>query len=107
MSLYHHVANKDEILDGIVDLVFGEPETAAEVAEPIARRISADDHPHLAEMASELILQPGYDFGDEFEFGLGVILDALTRSTPGDRVTPAGRPDPRGRGPFSGLRRPV
>jgi AcrR family transcriptional regulator len=24
MSLYHHVANKDEILDGIVDVVFGE-----------------------------------------------------------------------------------
>ena len=24
MSLYHHVANKEEILDGIVDLVFGE-----------------------------------------------------------------------------------
>src|ERR1035437_6872112 len=24
MSLYNHVANKDEIVDGIVDLVFGE-----------------------------------------------------------------------------------
>jgi len=24
MSLYHYVANKDEILDGIVDIVFGE-----------------------------------------------------------------------------------
>jgi AcrR family transcriptional regulator len=24
MSLYHHVANKDEILDGLVDIVFGE-----------------------------------------------------------------------------------
>ena len=24
MSLYNHVANKDDILDGIVDLVFGE-----------------------------------------------------------------------------------
>ena len=24
MSLYNHVANKDEILDGMVDLVFGE-----------------------------------------------------------------------------------
>ena len=24
MSLYYHVANKDEILDGIVDLVFSE-----------------------------------------------------------------------------------
>jgi hypothetical protein len=31
-------------------------------------------------MATEYILQPGYDYGDEFEFGLGVILDALTRS---------------------------
>ena len=26
MSLYHHVANKDDILDGMVDLVFGEIE---------------------------------------------------------------------------------
>jgi len=24
MSLYHHVANKDALLDGMVDLVFGE-----------------------------------------------------------------------------------
>jgi hypothetical protein len=33
-------------------------------------------------MATEYILQPGYDFGDEFEYGLNVILDALTRSVP-------------------------
>jgi AcrR family transcriptional regulator len=26
MSLYHHVANKDDLLDGMVDLVFGEIE---------------------------------------------------------------------------------
>jgi hypothetical protein len=26
MSVYHYVANKDEILNGIVDLVFGEIE---------------------------------------------------------------------------------
>ena len=32
MSVYHHVANKDEILDGIVDLVFSEIEL------PVARR---------------------------------------------------------------------
>lgn len=183
MSLYHYVANKDEILDGIVDLVFSEielpssggdwrsemrrraisarrvlschpwaiglmesrttpgpatlrhhdaiigtlreagfpvkmtahayalldsyiygfalqeaslpfnPETVAEVTEPIAQ-VSADEYPYLAEMATELILQPGYDFGNEFEFGLGVILDALTRSIPGSRglpsLTPAG-----------------
>ena len=29
MSLYHHVANKDEVLDGMVDLVFGEIELPA------------------------------------------------------------------------------
>ena len=34
--------------------------------------------PHLVEMATEFVLLPGYDFGDEFEFGLNVILDALT-----------------------------
>src|SRR5919109_5024828 len=29
MSLYHHVANKDALLDGMVDLVFGEVESPA------------------------------------------------------------------------------
>jgi hypothetical protein len=35
-------------------------------------------------MATEFVLQPGYDFGDEFEFGLNLILDALTRMIPVD-----------------------
>jgi len=39
-------------------------------------------YPYLGEMATEFILQPGYNFGDEFEFGLNLILDALTRSIP-------------------------
>ena len=33
----------------------------------------------MVEMAQEHYLQPGYDFGDEFEFGLGLILDALAQ----------------------------
>ncbi|MGH3382992.1 MAG: TetR/AcrR family transcriptional regulator [Nocardioidaceae bacterium] len=172
MSVYYHVANKDEILDGIIDLVFGEielpstdgdwsaqlrrravsaraalrrhrwaiglmesrtspgpatlrhhdavigtlrgagftvemaahayalidsyvygfalqeaalpfaPETVTEVAEPIMQQFPVDEYPHLVELATEYVLQPGYDFGDEFEHGLGVILDALTRSLP-------------------------
>jgi AcrR family transcriptional regulator len=174
MSVYHHVSNKDEILDGIVDLVFSEieppstegdwrsemrrraisarrvlrchpwaigllesratpgpatlrhhdatigtlraagfsvemtahayalldsyvygfalqeatlpfddPDTLAEVAEPIMRGFSADDYPHFVEMVTEHVLKPGYNFGDEFEFGLTVILDGLARSIPG------------------------
>jgi AcrR family transcriptional regulator len=171
MSVYHYVANKDEILDGIVDLVFGEielpsaggdwrsemrrsaisarrvlrrhpwaiqllqsrtipgpatlrhhdavigtlrgagfsvemtahayalldsyvygfalsedslpingPETVAEVAESMNQQVSPDEYPHLVEFATEHILKPGYDFGNEFEFGLNLILDALARS---------------------------
>ncbi len=169
MSLYHHVANKEDILDGMVDAVFGEIdvsssddwkttmrrraisvrralsrhpwaiglmdsrtapgpatlrhhdavigilraagfniETAAhafsvldsyiygfalqerslpfdsskelaEVAKTILQRLPADEYPHLAEMTSEYVLQRGYDFGSEFEYGLDLILDGLER----------------------------
>jgi AcrR family transcriptional regulator len=171
MSLYHHVANKDDILDGIVDVVFGEidlptgeagweaamrrrsvsarealrrhpwatglmesrrtpgpanirhhdavlgvlrnagfpvelaahayslldsyiygfalqeaslpfhtPEETAEVAQEIMSVFPADDYPHLAEIATEHVLQPGYDYGDEFLYGLDQILDGLARA---------------------------
>ena len=173
MSVYHYVANKDEILDAIVDLVFSEielpvpggnwhaemrrralsarqalrrhpwaiqllqsrtnpgpatlrhhnaiigalrgagfsvemtahafalidsyvlgfalseaalpingPQTVTEVAESMMQLFSADDYPHLVEFSTEHILKPGYDFGQEFEFGLTMILDGLARSIP-------------------------
>jgi hypothetical protein len=33
--------------------------------------------PHLAEMAVQLILQPGYAYSNEFPFGLRIILGGL------------------------------
>jgi AcrR family transcriptional regulator len=168
MSLYHHVAGREEILDGMVDAVFGEidlpprdtdwrsalrhradsaravlrrhpwavglmdsrsrpgPATlrhhdavigtlraggfsvpmaahavslidsylygfvlqelslplkgAAELDEvtgAILRDMPADTYPHLTELATEHVLKPGYDYADEFAFGLALILDAL------------------------------
>ncbi len=170
MSVYYHVANKEEILDGLVDLVFGEielpvpgndwrgemerrahsargvlarhrwaigllesrltpgpanlrhhdaviatlrssgfspqltahayalldsyvygfalqeaglpfegPEGVGEVAEPVIELMGAGEYPHLVEMATSYYLQPGYDFGDEFAFGLDLVLDGLER----------------------------
>jgi AcrR family transcriptional regulator len=170
MSVYHHVANKDEILDGIVDIVFSEidlpstegswrteitkrafsaraalrrhpwaigllesrtspgpatlrhheanigvlraagfsveatahayalidsyvygfalqeaglpfegPDNVAEIAAPIMELFSSGEYPHMVELATEFVLQPGYDFGNEFDFGLGLILDGLER----------------------------
>ena len=171
MSLYNHVANKDELLDGMVDLVFGEidlpsgqadwktemreradsarqalrrhpwaialmssrttpglatlrhhdavigslrtggfsVETAAhafslidsyiygfalqeatlplgdtedetaEVARMMLAQVPADEFPNLTELTEEHILQPGYDYGEEFGFGIDLILEGLER----------------------------
>ena len=63
-------------------LPFQGPDGAGEVTEEIMRGFSPDEYPHLVELAAEHILRPGYDFADEFEFGLGVVLDALARWIP-------------------------
>jgi AcrR family transcriptional regulator len=65
-------------------LPFQGTSTTGDVTEPIMERFHTDQYPHLVEMATEYILQPGYDFGEEFEFGLGVILNALTTALPGN-----------------------
>ncbi len=60
-------------------LPFEGPDGPAEIAEPIVERFATGLYPHMAEMVSEYYLRPGYDFGDEFEFGLGLVLDGLAR----------------------------
>ena len=173
MSLYNHVANKDQLLDGMVDLVFGEidlpplgagwktamreraesarqalrrhpwaialmstrtspgpatlrhhdavigslraggfsvpmaahafsaldsyiygfamqeatlpfgdsAEETFEVARMFMAQVPADVYPNLTELATEHVLQPGYDYGDEFAFGLNLILEGLERTS--------------------------
>jgi AcrR family transcriptional regulator len=68
-----------------VGLPFDGSDTVADVAEPIMERFSTGEYPHLMEMATDYYLRPGYDFGDEFEWGLNLILDALT--TPATSAT--------------------
>ena len=170
MSLYHHVANKDDILDGMVDLVFGEielpgadddwvPDMLARArsmraaltrhpwaitlmsrispgpatlqhhdavigccrragfsVEMAAHAFSAIDsyvygfvlqeitlpfdsgtpseeaaaamlapfasgtYPHLAELAMDYVMAPGYDYGDEFDYGLVLVVSGLERA---------------------------
>jgi hypothetical protein len=60
------------------------PETVAEVAEAMSVHVTPEEHPYLVEFGAEHILKPGYDFGEEFEFGLDMILDALS-GLPRDR----------------------
>jgi len=58
-------------------LPFGDETESAAVAAAILDGIPDDACPHLAEMAREHVLQPGYDIGAEFEFGLELVLDGL------------------------------
>ena len=61
-------------------LPFDTPEETAALAEEILRGLPADDYPHLAELTREHVLQPGYDYAEEFGFGLELILDGLERA---------------------------
>ena len=40
--------------------------------------------PHLAEFTARHVLQPGYSFGDSFEFGLDILLDGLSAKAAAD-----------------------
>lgn len=39
--------------------------------------MTAELYPHLAEFAAGHVLQPGYDYGAGFEYGLGLVLGGL------------------------------
>jgi AcrR family transcriptional regulator len=58
-------------------LPFDVGEETAELAQSIMAQVPADAYPHLAEFMVEHVLQPGYQYGNEYEYGLGLILDGL------------------------------
>jgi AcrR family transcriptional regulator len=61
-------------------LPFESSDKVAEVAGNIMREFAAGEYPYLAEMAVEHAMKPGYNYGDEFEFGLDLIIDGLERA---------------------------
>jgi AcrR family transcriptional regulator len=55
-------------------------EEMADLAASMVEQFPAAEYPHLAEFTFEHVLRPGYDFGNEFDFGLDLILDGLERA---------------------------
>jgi hypothetical protein len=51
--------------------------TAEELAVDLLDRNAGLDLPHLTEFAQEVVMAGGYDFADEFEVGLELVLDAV------------------------------
>jgi Tetracyclin repressor-like, C-terminal domain len=48
-------------------------------AKMMLQQLPANDYPYIAETVGGYVTGSGYDFADEFEFGLGLILDGLER----------------------------
>ncbi|HSU36094.1 MAG TPA: TetR/AcrR family transcriptional regulator [Propionibacteriaceae bacterium] len=59
------------------NLTYTTAEEAAVVAHDILKQLPADTYPHLAELIVEHALQPDYDYSQEFDFGLDLILNGL------------------------------
>ena len=61
-------------------LPFDDPEQTTELAEAMLARFPAGAYPHLVEF---MVVRTGggdYEFGDEFDFGLDLVLDGLERA---------------------------
>jgi len=56
-------------------------EEMTELAAGITDQFADGQFPHLVEFTVEHVLKPGYDFTEEFDFGLGLILDGLAAAT--------------------------
>jgi AcrR family transcriptional regulator len=63
-------------------LPLGTPEQIAELAQAILAPFPVDEYPYLAEFAREHVLKPGYDYAEEFAFGLDLLLDGIERAVP-------------------------
>jgi AcrR family transcriptional regulator len=62
-----------------MNLPFDRTTDIAEMAETMLEPFPAGEYPNLAAFITDHAMKPGYDFADEFEVGLDVILDGLER----------------------------
>ncbi|MDP9273328.1 MAG: TetR/AcrR family transcriptional regulator, partial [Chloroflexota bacterium] len=63
-----------------MNLPFDDSADVAEVAQNMLQPFPLNDYPNLVEFITEHAMKPGYDYRDEFEYGLDVILDGLERA---------------------------
>jgi AcrR family transcriptional regulator len=65
---------------GEAGLPFDDTEQAHEVAAEMVQHVSPEQLPHLFELTTQHVMLPGYDYGEEFAYGLELILEGLERA---------------------------
>ncbi|WP_040785559.1 TetR/AcrR family transcriptional regulator [Nocardia pneumoniae] len=68
-----------------LNLPFKPTESADDFIDELA--LPADQYPHLAEMIGELVMGKDYSYGDEFGYGLALILDSVAERLSDHRMT--------------------
>ncbi|CAN5371303.1 TetR/AcrR family transcriptional regulator C-terminal domain-containing protein [soil metagenome] len=80
----HAISAIDSYVHGFVlqevHLPFRDESELAAMTGAIMDEFPASDFPYLFEMTLEHILQPGYDYGAEFDVGLELVLDGVAAS---------------------------
>jgi AcrR family transcriptional regulator len=65
-------------------LPFDDEEQAAAMANVMLAQLPASEYPYLYELMARHVLRPGYNYADEFSYGLDLVLDALERARDAD-----------------------
>lgn len=85
------LAHAYSLLDGYIygyaltkmNIPFETPDEMAAMAQDMFEPFPAKDYPNLAEFINDHVMKPGYDYGDEFEYGLDLILNGLEEALAG------------------------
>jgi AcrR family transcriptional regulator len=67
-----------------MNLPFETSDDVAEVAQSMLEPFRHDEYPNMVEILTDHVMKPGYDYADEFEYGLDLILDGLERALGAD-----------------------
>jgi len=81
-------AHAYSVLDGYIygfaltkmNLPFEDTADITELAQSMLEPFRPGEYPNLADFITEVAMQPGYDYGHEFEYGLDLILNGLERA---------------------------
>ena len=81
LSAAHAVSTVDSYVHGFVlqevNLPFRDESELTAMTGAIMQAFPASEFPYLFEMTVEHVLQPGYNYGNEFDSGLKVVLDGI------------------------------
>lgn len=83
----HAFAALDSFIYGFalqeLKLPFKTPDQLKQLADSIMhsmQNMPLQQFPHFTEMITQHVLKPGYSFGNEFDYGLNLVLDSLERA---------------------------